>query len=171
MSENTNANTMERKNKILTGALIGVGLGALGLGLYCGRQTRICRELIGSANRRIADMSNVDIDQNIINRAVEKAVREQSGSAVNAAVARIEEQTKADIRNRVKQAVGNATEKINARVATQIAKQTEELCVDDIKEDVVKHTTEMLVEKLSDDLDNEIGKIGKVYLSIANAIK
>ena len=166
----TNENTNERRNNVLFWGMVGIGLGAVGFGCYCAHQTKVCRELIGAASTRIAEMSQVDIDQSIVDRAVEKAVREQSGNAVNRALSRIEEQTKADLRNRVKQAVANASEKINSRVALQLVKETEELSADEIRKDVVEQATEKLVEKLAEELDDEVGKIGEVYLNIAHTI-
>ena len=155
--------------------LVGLSFGIAGLSLggmvYSGLQARSMRKMITGSAERIAQMSQVDIDRRLVDQMVQKAVRDQAGSAARAAADRAANDVLADMRNRVKQAVANQTSEINKKVAMTIADEMENVCRDDIVEEVISQTTEHLVDKLGEDLDNEVGRIGKIYKGIAAALQ
>ena len=130
------------------------------------------RKLIGESTERIQSMSHVEVDQQIINNAVSKVVREKSSDAVRAAVQRVESATNADIQNRVRQAVEKQYGRIGDKVAKRIAREIEsDSAYNDMRSEVINSAVEKLTEKLGDELDEEIGRIGKVYQGIAAALK
>ena len=154
--------------------LIGIGFGIAGIstvGLcYSVVQTANMKRMIAGSTERISQLSHVDIDQRLIDRMVQKSVKEQAGYATRMAAENIQRETLADIRNRVKQAVSNQTDTISKKVAANIVDQISESDKDEIIEQVIGATTDRLVEKLGDDLDSEVGKIGKIYQGIAAAL-
>lgn len=159
------------KNETVMAIIAGVGVvsGIVGMCVAdkCYNEVTECRKILGDSEKRIREMSHVDIDQHIVNETMRKVVKEKAGEAVNSARRMIENDMSADLRNRVKQVVGNKSDEINRKVAEQLAKEMAEVDKDEITSQVIEATTEKLIDKLSDDLDKEVGKIGKVYKGIA----
>lgn len=155
--------------------LIGLGFGIAGLSLggmvYSGLQVRSMKKMIAGSTERISQLSHVDIDKRLVDQMVQKAVRDQAGSAARFAADKVSHDVLADMRNRVKQAVNNQASEINKRVAMTIADEMEDISKDQIMEDVISATTEKLVDKLGDELDSEVGRIGKIYQGIAAALR
>jgi len=133
------------------------------------RELEEVRKLIGDSTDRIRNMSHVEVDQQIINDAVSKVVREKSSDAVKAAVQRVESATNADIKNRVRQAVEKQYGRIGDKVAKRIAES--DTAYNDMRTEIINSAVEKLTDKLGDELDSEIGRIGKVYQGIAAALK
>lgn len=147
----------------------GIIIGAIGAGCaaHAMNQADKCRRIIDESGRRIRDLSQVEIDRHIVDRLVRESVTEQAKKAVHSARKNIEDEMTADLRNKVRDIIGDKTKEINDKVAEQLAKQMAQTDTDDIIRDVTSATTEKLIDKLSDDLDNEVGKIGKIYKGIA----
>ena len=154
-------------------AWVGFGVGVMGIAAaaYSMDQANACKRMISDSQKRISELTNVDVDQYIVNEAVRKAVREQASEAVGHARRQIEKDMSADLRNRIKQAVGNKTEEINKQVADQLAKEMDAVDKDEIISQVMDATTDKLIDKLGDDLDHEVGKIGKIYKGIAAVLQ
>lgn len=159
------------KNETVMAIIAGAGVvsGIIGMCVAdkCYNEVAECRKLLGDSEKRIRELSSVDIDQHIVNETMRKVVKEKAGEAVNSARRMIENDMSADLRNRVKQVIGNKSDEINRKVAEQLAKEMAEVDKDEITSQVIEATTEKLIDKLSDDLDKEVGKIGKVYKGIA----
>ena len=154
--------------------LIGLGFGIAGVSVlgvtYTSFQARAMKRMIAGSAERISQMSHVDIDRRLVDQLVQKSVREQAGSACRNAADSVRSEIMADMRNRIKQAVQNQTASINKQVAKTIADEMAEVNRDEIIENVISATTERLVEKLGDELDAEVGRIGKIYKGIAAAL-
>ena len=161
----------ETKRKVI----VGVSVGAAVLSLFgvacCLDETRQIKNIVAGSSERIREMSHVDIDKRMVDQMVRDSVKSQAGSVVRDAAQRVEHDTMADIRNRVKQAVQNQTERISKDVSAKLADEISGISRDDIIDEVVKEVTDKLVEKLSDDLDNEVGRIGKIFQGIAATLK
>lgn len=161
----------ENTKNILIGAFAAIaGLSTLGV-VYTSMQTRSMRKMIAGSTERIANLSHVDIDRRMVEQMIQKSVRDQAGAAAREAADKVQHDVAADLKNRVKQIIGNQTQEINRKVASTIADEMAEINRDDIVEEVISQTTEKLVDKLGDDLDNEVGRIGKIYKGIAAALQ
>lgn len=163
---------MEQETKIMivtTGA-IGLSIISAGCAVLSLLSARDSRRAIRGSTERLSRMSHVDIDKAIVDKALSEAVRNKSGEAVREAAARAENRMRADIGNRVHQAVSESMKKINREVANRLTLELSDVERDDIIRDVISQTTDALVEKLEENLDEEVGKIGKIYQGIAAAI-
>ena len=158
------------KNWVVGISLCVAGMSLAGVGV-CIFQTREARRMIAGAAEHVRDLSHVDIDQKMVDRLVMSSVKEQAHDAAKTAADRAGKCILADMTNRVKQVVNSKATDINRQVAEKIAEEVSDLKRDDIIEDVVSATTEKLVEKLGDDLDSEVGRIGKIYQGIAEALR
>lgn len=155
---------------IVGGSLAVAGLSLVAAALSASEVLR-SRKLIGDATERISQLSHVEIDQRLVDQAVRDSIRTQSHAAVERAAKSAENRMNGDISNRVKQAVEKCMSGINERVAKKIASEMTDVERDEIMDEVISKTTDALVEKLGDELDGEIGRIGKIYQGIAAAIK
>lgn len=155
----------------LMGVCIALGLTGIGCAIVSANEASEARRLIGGAAERIGRLSHFDIDQRVVDQAMQDAIRKKSGEAVNRAAEAAEQRMRNDISNRVKQAVEKSAGKIGDRVAQKFASELKDIERDDIMEDVIEKTTEKLVEKLGNELDGEVGRIGKIYQGIAAAMK
>ena len=52
-----------------------------------------------------------------------------------------------------------------------MSEEIEDISRDEIMDTVIQEVTDQLIEKLSSDLDNEVGKVGKIYQGIAAALR
>ena len=162
----------DSKITLMFGVCVGSTLLATFCAIACADRLNSIKKIVGESTERIQSMSHVEVDQQIINNAVSKVVREKSGDAVKAAVQRVESATNADIQNRVRQAVEKQYSRIGDKVAKRIAEEiSDKYSRQDIIDKVVSQTVDELTEKLGDELDEEIGRIGKVYQGIAAALK
>lgn len=159
---------MEEKTKnIIVGVSIGTAILSL-LGIsYCADQMNAVKSMVGASTERIRNLSHVDIDRGMVDRMVEDSVRKQAGDAARAAAMKAKDEIMTDMRNRVKQAVNNQKGEIAKKVAAKFAEEISETDKNDIISDVIDATTDKLIEKLGDDLDSEVGRIGKIYKGIA----
>lgn len=155
--------------------VVGFSIGAAALSLFgigfCVNRMNTMQEMLGASTEHIKSMSHVDIDKRMVDRLVEQSVKEQTSKVAQSAANRVVNDMANDIRNRVKQSVGNQTAKIHDKVSKALADEIAQMDKDEIIDDVVKATTDQLIEKLSDDLDNEVGRVGKIYKGIAAALQ
>ena len=161
----------ETMKNAMIGVCIALGLTGIGCAIYSASEASQARKLIGGAADHIGQMSHFDIDQRVVDQAVQDAVKRKSGEAVSRAASAAEQRMRNDIANRVKQAVEKSMGRVDEYVAKQMAEEVEGITRDDIIDDVVEKTTEKLVEKLGDELDGEAGRIGKIYQGIVAALK
>lgn len=162
---------MNKLEKIGVGAAVVFGLWGFGCAIGSLHEMQEIRRMLGIAEEHVRGISQVDIDQALVDKAVREAVKTSSAEAVNRAANKVREQMRADIANRVKQAVANQTGKLNQMVSDKIVSEMASVERDEIVKDVIEQTTEKLVEKLGDELDDEVGRIGKIYQGIAAVLK
>ena len=162
-----------KRNLIIGFGVFGITTGVLGLtGVgICMRRTNTMKQIIAGSAERIKDLSHVDIDHRMVESMIQKSVREQAGTVARDAADKIRHEVESDLKNRVKQVIGNQTAEINKQVAKAVSDEMAKVNRDDIIEDVVAQTTEKLVDKLSEELDAEVGRIGKIYKGIAAALQ
>lgn len=158
------------KMRLMFGGMVGLGLLSFGCAAFSANEANASRKMIQGATDRISRMSRIDIDQGIVDKAVGDAIYRKSAEAVNRAAKSAENRMMNDIQNRVRQAIEKSAGNINERVARKIAQEMASVERDEIMNEVIKKTTEALVEKLGDELDGEVGRIGKIYQGIAAAI-
>lgn len=155
------------KNIIIGTSLFGVTVLSLtGFG-YSVSQMRAMRKAVINSTERIKDMTQIDIDQKMVDTLVRKAVREQAGTVAQNAANRAANEFTADMKNRVKQFLNNRVVDIDGQIAKHLTDNITGLDKQQILEDVTSQATDMLVEKLGNDLDGEVGKIGQVYKGLA----
>ena len=143
----------------------------------CVHETRKCRDILDYAVQKADDKLDIEISQDLIDEAVAKAADKQIAAAVKVAVDRewkdVQEETRTQVRNTVKDCYGEITDAIGER----LAKECESLHRTDIVNSIRDKAKDKLAEKLDDKLDQitdeyskNLTNMGKVYEALADKL-
>lgn len=155
-----------KKETVFMGVGIGVGLFGLAVAGYCAGELTDCKAMLNAATTKIQNMTQVDIDQNLVDRLTKESIEKQSNAAVELATSKVVSATTAEMRTQIKKRVDDEKDHIVGELSKAILKEIHAADVEKIVDEVTSATTDKLVDKLSDELDDEIGQIGKVYKAI-----
>lgn len=154
-----------------------LGLAGIGVGLYASwRAEKACRMI----NRSVEEASkgiDVDVRDDLIQAAIDRAVERESERAVreasNKAISRIEEQMHAEVAKSVR----DAYQDTKKSVASELKRQATNINIQELKNEVVEEAKEAISEKFDsklddilDDFNDRLGNVGKIYQSIADAM-
>lgn len=165
---------MRRLERIGLFVLSGMSVAAA---VYCHRQLRKTTKLVSKACDNVADLTVVDIQHDIVNRAINNAANREVGRVVNRAVHNVEDemihQTQKYVRDAVKESYG----KLNKTVSDAIAREAAKVDSNQIMEDATEQAKEMLLERFDGKLDGlmsdyqrNLDNVGKIYQSIASSM-
>ena len=153
---------MEKSTVVaITGASLGViGLTCLG---YSMSQIHSMRTILLGSAKRINELSHVDIDQEMVNNMVKRSVKDQASTVAEKAATVVAKSCTNDMTNRIKSLLGNKKMDIEKMLSDEVLKQISETDKHEIVEKVTAKASEMLAERLSNDLDSNVGRMGKIY--------
>ncbi len=145
--------------------------------VYCHRQMKKTFRLVSKAANNVADLTVVDVQQGIIDRAINDAANREVGRAVNRAVRMVEEDILSETQKRVRGAVQQSQSKIQKAVTDAIAKEAAKVDQNAIMEDATEKAKEMLLARFDGKLDGlmsdyqrNLDNVGKIYQSIASSM-
>lgn len=145
--------------------------------VYCHRQMKKTFHLVRKAANNVADLTVVDVQQGIIDRAINNAANREVGHAVNRAVRMVEDDILNETQKRVRGAVQQSQGKIQKAVTDAIAKEAAKIDQSTIMEDATEKAKEMLLERFDGKLDGlmsdyqrNLDNVGKIYQSIASSM-
>lgn len=159
---------------IVTGTLCLVGVGT---GIYCRRQMKKTFKLVSKAAESVADMTVVDIRNDIVDMAVNNAANREVGRVVNRAVRLVEDDMTRQTQKYVRDAVKESYGKLSKTVSDAIAKEAAKIDGSQIMEDATEKAKEMLLQRFDGKLDGlmsdyqrNLDNVGKIYQSIASSM-
>lgn len=145
--------------------------------LYCHSQMRKSVKLLNKAADSVAELTVVDVQQGIIDRAINNAANREVGRAVTRAVRLVEDEMTSETQKRVRNAVQQCQGKLQKAVTDAIAKEAAKVDKDDIMEEATERAKEMLLERFDGKLDGlmsdyqrNLDNVGKIYQSIASSM-
>ena len=145
--------------------------------LYCHNQMRKSVKLLNKAADSVAELTVVDVQQGIIDRAINNAANREVGRAVTRAVRLVEDEMTSETQKRVRNAVQQCQGKLQKAVTDAIAKEAAKVDKDDIMEEATERAKEMLLERFDGKLDGlmsdyqrNLDNVGKIYQSIASSM-
>lgn len=141
----------ERGWLIFGGILACVGIGT---GIYCHNQMKRTVRIVNRAASTVEDLSVVNVQQDIVDRAVKNAVTNRVNDAVSSAAER-------EVRKQVAEVVKRSEDDIRSKVAQDIAKVMSDVSADDIYDDISELVKEKLVDHLEDWIDDHFDDIVK----------
>lgn len=145
--------------------------------VYCHHELRRTVRLVSKACDHVAELTVVDIQHDVVDRAINDAAAHEVGRVVNHAVRCVEDdlarQTQKCVRDAVKESYG----KLSKSVSDAIAREAAKVDGNQIMEDATEKAKEMLLERFDGKLDGlmsdyqrNLDNVGKIYQSIASSM-
>lgn len=154
--------------------LSGVSVAA---GIYSHKQLKKVVKLFDKAADNVAELAVVDVQQSIIDRAINNAADREVSKAVSRAVRLVEDEITGETTKRVRNAVQQSYGKLQKAVTEAIAKEAAKVDQSVIMEDATERAKEMLLERFDGKLDGlmsdyqrNLDNVGKIYQSIASSM-
>ena len=168
-------NTSEKINAIfrcITTAVTGAGT------VFCIHEMKQSKRILNEAVSKIGDNVDVEVSEELIHKAVERAaydqIRRHVRTATNETLYGIREQTKTEVEKAVKESY----KKIAEAVSDSMSEEVEKINKNDILGDIKDKATEKLAEKLDEHLDSitdeyskNLSNMGKVYEALAEKLQ
>ena len=142
--------------------------------IYCGVKTK---RLYNMMNMSINDMSKnvrVDVSQEIINRAVERAVSLEVDNNVRKVSNEIVRQFRGDLKTEVVKCIDASSASVRESVAKEIRTQVAVIDIADLRKEIISEAKDKIATKFDSDLDSllsefnqNLSNVGKIYNSIA----
>ena len=159
--------------------LLGVAAGLVGVGYAFGTHSKMA-QISKNLDRSIEDLASktpVDIPDNMIERAVEKAVAYEVKQAVSKTTDRIIVDVKHDIHKQVSDAVEEEYSNIKGRVLEELSHEASKIDAKRVRADVERAAKERALEKFDDNLDDilenfndQLKSTSRIYTSIADTM-
>lgn len=154
-------------------------VGLIGIGYAIGTHSKMAR-VSDKLNKSIDDIANgteVDISEEIINRAVDKAVDSEAKRAVEQVTKETIINFKNDIHSQVHSAVVAEYDRIKDSVLSEISAEAAKIDISRVRRDVERMAKEAALKKFDDNLDdilekfnNNLDNTSRIYSSIREAI-
>lgn len=159
--------------------LAGAALGLMGLGYGIGMRSKLAKvsEKLDCSIDELANKAPIDIPNDMIERAVEKAVAEKAkesvGKATDVAVAAV----KRDMHKQISDAVEEEYNTVKEQVLENLVEEASKIDVKRVRADIEKAAKEAAMKKFDDNLDDilethtrEFENVTKIYQAIANTM-
>lgn len=164
------------KNKFL--GFVGITLSVIGISYTISTLEKMNKiyDVVEKATDDLSKSVDVDISNEIIERAVNKAVENEVGRAVRKAADRAVVEIRNDIASQVRMTVNAAYADVKDSVDKELSRQVGNIDISKVKEEVIERAKEAAAEKLNENLDDilekfndELCNVGKIYNSIAKS--
>lgn len=167
---------MANKSDFIVG-MVGIAAGLIGVGYAMGAHSKMVKisENLDRSIDELASNTPVDIPNDMIERAVEKAVAYEVKQAVYKTTDRIIVDVKRDIHKQVSDAVESEYSNIKGIVLEELTNEAAKIDAKRVRADVEKAAKAHALEKFDDNLDDilenfndQLKNTSKIYTSIAD---
>jgi hypothetical protein len=159
--------------------MLGVTFGLIGIGYAFGTRSKMAKisNKLDCSIEELANKTQIDIPNDMIERAVEKAVAREVRNAASKATDRVIVDIKRDIHKQVSDAVEEEYSNIKERVLDELVSEASKIDVRRVRADIEQAAKEKALEKFDDNLDDilekhnsELENVTKIYRAIADAV-
>lgn len=159
--------------------LLGIAVGLVGVGYAFGTHSKMAMisENLDRSIDELASKTPVDIPNDMIERAVEKAVAYEVKQAVGKATDVVTLEVKRDIHKQVCDAVETEYSNIKDAVLEELVAEAAKIDTKRVRADVEKAAKEHVIEKFDDNLDDilenfndQLKNTSRIYTSIADTM-
>ena len=159
--------------------LLGIGIGLMGVGYAIGTHSKMARisENLDRSIDELAGKTPVDIPNDMMARAVEKAVAYEVKKTVGKATDGIMADIKRDIHKQVNDAVEGEYSNVKETVLEELVNAASRIDVSRVRSDVERAAKEHALAKFDANLDGivedftkQLNNTSKIYTSIADAM-
>lgn len=150
-------------------------LGILGIGYGLAMHTKLAKvsERLDKSIDELAGKTNIDISEELINQAVEKAATAEAKKAVEKATAEALAELRKDIHKSVTEAVDKEYDNIKDEVLKKTTEAAAKIDVARVRRDVERAAVtkyECNLDDILDKFNDNLSNTSKIYSSIASAI-
>lgn len=159
--------------------LVGITVGLIGVGYALGTHSKMAK-ISENLDRSIEDLASrtpVDIPNDMIERAVEKAVAYEVKQAVSKTTDSVIAEVKRDIHKQVSDAVEGEYSSIKDSVLEELVSEAAKIDAKRVRSDVERAAKTRALEKFDDDLDDilenfndQLKSTSRIYTSIADTM-
>lgn len=159
--------------------VVGTIVGLTGIGYAIGTHTKLSRvsEKLDKAIDDLADRTEIDISDSIINQAVKEAVTNAADRAVEKATYDATKELKHDIRIRVSEAIKDEYDTLSKDILKRITEESSKIDVDRVRRTIEDAAKKAALEKFDDNLDDilerfneNLNNTSKIYNSISQTL-
>lgn len=168
---------IEKENrKLKAGRILGYVLAGASVvaAVYCGKKLKDVMGVVNSAVTDVSSLTYIDVQQAVVDKAVEKAAQNAAGKAVKAT----EGLMTSMVERAVTSAVINAKEPLKQAVTEKLAREVALIDKSELVEAVEEQAKAMILEKFEGRLDGiaadfsrNLENVGKIYQSIAETMQ
>lgn len=159
--------------------LAGATLGLIGIGYGIGMRSKMAKisDKLDCSIEELASKTPIDIPNDIIERAVERAVALEAKNAVGKATDTAVVAIKRDIHKQISDAVEEEYSNIKETVLEELVTEAAKIDAKRVRADIEKAAKERAMEKFDDNLDailekhnSELENVTKIYKAIADVV-
>lgn len=168
---------IEKENrKLKAGRIVGYILAGASVvaAVYCGKKLKDVMGVVNSAVTDVSSLTYIDVQQAVVDKAVEKAAQNAAGKAVKAT----EGLMTSMVERAVTSAVVNAKEPLKQAVTEKMAREIAMIDKSELTEAIEESAKAMILEKFEGRLDGiaadfsrNLENVGKIYQSIAETMQ
>lgn len=168
---------IEKENrKLKAGRILGYVLAGASVvaAVYCGKKLKDVMGVVNSAVTDVSSLTYIDVQQAVVDKAVERAAQNAAGKAVKAT----EGLMTSMVERAVTSAVVNAKEPLKQAVTEKLAREVAMIDKSELVEAVEEQAKTMILEKFEGRLDGiaadfsrNLENVGKIYQSIAETMQ
>lgn len=154
-------------------AIAGLGLAGIGYGIAMHTKLAKVSERLDKSIYDLSKNVNIDISEELINLAVEKAAAAEAKKAVEKATGEAMTELKRDIHANVSEAVDKEYESIKDEVLKKATEAAAKIDVARVRRDVERAAVnkyECSLDDILEKFNENLGNTAKIYSSIAGAI-
>lgn len=147
--------------------------GSVAAAVYCGKKLKDVMGVVNSAVTDVSNLTYIDVQQAVVDKAVERAAANAAGKAVKATENLMRDSVSAAVTN----AVSNAKGQLKAAVTEKIAQEVALIDKSELVEDIEEQAKQLIVDKFEGKLDGiaadfsrNLENVGKIYQSIAESM-
>lgn len=167
---------IEKENrKIKAARIFGcvVAVGSVIAAVYCGKKLKDVMGVVNSAVTDVSSLTYIDVQEAVVNKAVEKAANAAAAKAVHATEGLMRDTVSAAVTN----AVANSKGQLKAAVTDKIAHEVALIDKAELIEDIEAQAKQLIVDKfegkldgIASDFSRNLENVGKIYQSIAESM-
>ena len=167
---------LEKENKrLLAGRVIGglMVVGSVVAAVYCGKKLKDVMGIVNSAVTDVSNLTYIDVQQAVVDKAVERAAANAAGKAVKATEGLMRDTVATAVSNAVTNAKGPLKQAVTDKIAMEVALIDKSELVSDIEEQAKQLIVDKFEGKLdgiASDFSRNLENVGKIYQSIAESM-
>jgi hypothetical protein len=173
---NDRVRELEKENhKLKAGRIFGVvlAIGSVAAAVYCGKKLKDVMGVVNSAIMDVSNLTYIDVQQAVVDKAVERAAANAANKAVKATEGLMRDTVSAAVTNAVTNAKGQLKSAVTEKIAMEVALIDKSELVEEIEE----QAKQLIVDKFEGKLDGiaadfsrNLENVGKIYQSIAESM-